>query len=82
MWIKIFYIEKFCGAAARSIFQIVKYALRIVINHSYQAKQASFTHELHSLCEPALPTVVTFEGGYAVGEVGLNAANVLEGFAA
>lgn len=29
----------------------------------------------------ALPTVFTFEGGYAVAEVGINAANVLEGFA-
>ena len=28
----------------------------------------------------ALPTVFTFEGGYAVSEVGINAANVLEGF--
>lgn len=27
-----------------------------------------------------LPTVVTFEGGYAVAEVGINAANVLEGW--
>lgn len=28
-----------------------------------------------------LPTVITFEGGYAVAEVGTNAANLLEGFA-
>ena len=28
-----------------------------------------------------LPTVLVFEGGYAVAEVGLNAVNVLEGFA-
>jgi len=28
-----------------------------------------------------LPTVFTFEGGYAVAEVGVNAVNVLEGFA-
>jgi hypothetical protein len=27
-----------------------------------------------------LPTVFVFEGGYAVAEVGVNAANVLEGF--
>jgi acetoin utilization deacetylase AcuC-like enzyme len=27
-----------------------------------------------------LPTVIVFEGGYAVAEVGINAANVLEGF--
>jgi acetoin utilization deacetylase AcuC-like enzyme len=27
-----------------------------------------------------LPTVITFEGGYAVAEVGVNAANLLEGF--
>jgi acetoin utilization deacetylase AcuC-like enzyme len=29
-----------------------------------------------------LPTALVFEGGYAVAEVGVNAANVLEGFAA
>ncbi len=29
-----------------------------------------------------LPTVFTFEGGYAVAEIGVNAVNVLEGFAA
>ena len=29
-----------------------------------------------------LPTVLVFEGGYAVAEVGVNAANVLEGFLA
>ena len=29
-----------------------------------------------------LPTVLTFEGGYAVAEVGVNTANVLEGFSA
>ena len=29
----------------------------------------------------ALPTAFVFEGGYAVAEVGINAANVLEGFA-
>jgi hypothetical protein len=29
-----------------------------------------------------LPTVFTFEGGYAVAEVGINTVNVLEGFQA
>ena len=28
-----------------------------------------------------LPTLFVFEGGYAVAEVGVNAVNVLEGFA-
>jgi acetoin utilization deacetylase AcuC-like enzyme len=28
----------------------------------------------------SLPTVFTFEGGYAVAEVGVNAVNLLEGF--
>jgi acetoin utilization deacetylase AcuC-like enzyme len=27
-----------------------------------------------------LPTVFTFEGGYAVAEVGVNAVNLLQGF--
>ncbi len=33
------------------------------------------------LARAALPTVFVFEGGYAVAEVGVNAVNVLEGFA-
>lgn len=33
-----------------------------------------------ALASPRLPTVFTFEGGYAVAEVGINAANLLEGF--
>lgn len=34
----------------------------------------------HLLADMGLPTVFTFEGGYAVDEVGINAANLLEGF--
>jgi acetoin utilization deacetylase AcuC-like enzyme len=33
------------------------------------------------LARANLPTVLVFEGGYAVAEVGVNAANVLQGFA-
>lgn len=33
-----------------------------------------------ALADLGLPTVFTFEGGYAVDEVGTNAANLLEGF--
>jgi acetoin utilization deacetylase AcuC-like enzyme len=36
----------------------------------------------HRLRRAGLPTVLVFEGGYAVQEVGVNAANVLEGFLA
>ena len=32
------------------------------------------------LARAGLPTVFVFEGGYAVAEVGVNAANVLQGF--
>jgi acetoin utilization deacetylase AcuC-like enzyme len=32
------------------------------------------------LAEAGLPTVLVFEGGYAVAEVGVNAVNVLQGF--
>ena len=32
------------------------------------------------LAAAGLPTVFTFEGGYAVAEVGTNAVNLLEGF--
>jgi acetoin utilization deacetylase AcuC-like enzyme len=34
------------------------------------------------LAAAGLPTVLVFEGGYAVAEVGVNAVNVLQGFAA
>jgi len=34
------------------------------------------------LARVALPTVITFEGGYAVEQLGVNVANVLEGFLA
>jgi acetoin utilization deacetylase AcuC-like enzyme len=33
------------------------------------------------LAASGLPTVLVFEGGYAVAEVGVNAVNVLEAFA-
>ena len=33
------------------------------------------------LARVGLPTVLVFEGGYAVAEVGVNAANVLQAFA-
>jgi acetoin utilization deacetylase AcuC-like enzyme len=33
------------------------------------------------LAQVGLPTVLVFEGGYAVAEVGVNAANVLQAFA-
>ena len=33
-----------------------------------------------ALASAGLPTVFTFEGGYAVAEVGINAVNLLEGF--
>lgn len=32
------------------------------------------------IASAGLPTVFTFEGGYAVAEVGVNAVNVLQGF--
>jgi acetoin utilization deacetylase AcuC-like enzyme len=35
-----------------------------------------------ALAQLRLPTVLTFEGGYAVAEVGTNAVNLLEGFSA
>ncbi len=36
----------------------------------------------HDIAGAKLPTVFTFEGGYAVAEVGVNTVNVLEGFSA
>jgi acetoin utilization deacetylase AcuC-like enzyme len=40
-----------------------------------------YLHVGQTLANMGLPTALVFEGGYAVAEVGVNAANVLEGFA-
>ncbi len=46
----------------------------------FTLKSADYLAIGADLATLALPTVFTFEGGYAVDEVGINAANVLEGF--
>ncbi|MBS7807389.1 histone deacetylase family protein [Variovorax sp. PCZ-1] len=48
----------------------------------FKLRSADYLSIGQALRELALPTVLTFEGGYAVGEVGVNVANVLEGFEA
>ena len=48
----------------------------------FKLRSADYLRIGQALRELALPTVFTFEGGYAVGEVGVNVANVLEGFGA
>jgi len=47
----------------------------------FQLRSADYLQVGASLAVLGLPTVFTFEGGYAVAEVGVNVANVLEGFA-
>jgi acetoin utilization deacetylase AcuC-like enzyme len=46
----------------------------------FTLKSADYLAIGADLATLALPTVFSFEGGYAVAEVGINAANVLEGF--
>jgi acetoin utilization deacetylase AcuC-like enzyme len=46
----------------------------------FKLHSADYLRVGQALRELALPTVFTFEGGYAVEEVGVNVANVLEGF--
>jgi acetoin utilization deacetylase AcuC-like enzyme len=46
----------------------------------FTLKSADYLTIGAELATLALPTVFSFEGGYAVAEVGINAANVLEGF--
>ncbi len=41
---------------------------------------ADYTAVGQALASLGLPTVFTFEGGYAVAEVGVNAVNLLQGF--
>ncbi|TSE37407.1 Acetylpolyamine aminohydrolase [Tepidimonas fonticaldi] len=43
-------------------------------------RSADYTTVGRLLAELGLPTVFTFEGGYAVAEVGINTVNLLEGF--
>jgi acetoin utilization deacetylase AcuC-like enzyme len=46
----------------------------------FRLRSADYLQVGASLAKLGLPTVLTFEGGYAVAEVGVNVANVLEGF--
>jgi acetoin utilization deacetylase AcuC-like enzyme len=46
----------------------------------FQLQSADFLAVGKDLAAAGLPTVLVFEGGYAVAEVGVNAVNVLDGF--
>lgn len=46
----------------------------------FRLQSADYLRVGARLASLALPTVFTFEGGYAVAEVGINAVNVLDGF--
>jgi acetoin utilization deacetylase AcuC-like enzyme len=46
----------------------------------FQLKSADYLRVGEALSAAGLPTLFVFEGGYAVAEVGINAANVLDGF--
>ncbi len=47
----------------------------------FTLQSADYLRVGERLAAAGLPTVLVFEGGYAVAEVGINAVNVLEGFA-
>jgi acetoin utilization deacetylase AcuC-like enzyme len=47
----------------------------------FQLKCADYLHVGRLLAGLGLPAVFTMEGGYAVADVGVNVANVLEGYA-
>lgn len=47
---------------------------------AFKLRSADYFDVGRDLASAGLPTVFTFEGGYAVAEVGINAVNVLEGF--
>ena len=47
----------------------------------FTLRSADYLQVGRALASLGLPTVITMEGGYAVAEVGINAVNVLEGFA-
>ena len=46
----------------------------------FQLQSSDYLQVGDDLAKADLPTVLVFEGGYAVAEVGVNAANVLEAF--
>ena len=46
----------------------------------FKLKSDDFTHYGGLLAALAIPTLFVMEGGYAVGEIGTNTVNVLEGF--
>lgn len=46
----------------------------------FHLRSADYATVGQALAGAGLPTVFTFEGGYAVAEVGINAVNLLEGF--
>lgn len=46
----------------------------------FKLQSADFLQVGNDLAAAGLPTVLVFEGGYAVAEVGVNAVNVLDGF--
>ncbi len=48
----------------------------------FRLKSADYLQIGRDIAALGLPTVIVFEGGYAVAEVGVNVANVLEGFGA
>jgi len=47
----------------------------------FRLRSADYLRVGEDLAAPGLPTLFVFEGGYAVAEVGVNAVNVLQGFA-
>ncbi|HEX7891249.1 MAG TPA: histone deacetylase family protein [Ramlibacter sp.] len=47
----------------------------------FRLRSTDYLRVGEDLAAAGLPTLFVFEGGYAVAEVGVNAANVLEGFA-
>ena len=46
----------------------------------FTLQSADFLRIGERIAQLGLPTAFVFEGGYAVGEIGINAVNVLEGF--
>jgi acetoin utilization deacetylase AcuC-like enzyme len=49
---------------------------------TFRLQSSDFTHVGQRLAQLGLPTVLVLEGGYATEALGLNAANVIEGFEA
>ena len=73
------YVSGVTSGAAKTRSRVVLGSLLFVAGFSLVAED--FLRAGEEIAAAGLPTVFVFEGGYAVAQLGVNVANVLDGFA-